>query len=198
MTHAFILASGSPRRRELLEQLGFEFDVQAANIDETPLARETPAAFAERMALEKARTVQSRNPDRWVLGSDTVVSIDGKIFGKPGSQAEAATMLRALSGHTHSVITGVALCGPSTPDAPATKSICQITQVTLTTLDDHQIATYWRSGEPLGKAGGYAIQGLGASFVEHIDGSYSGVMGLPLFETAAMLAEFGIDVPKLR
>ena len=166
------LASASPRRRELLTQIGVPLSVLATAIDESPLPNETPAAYVERLARGKAAAglamLEGRGEDGCVLGADTSVVIDGRILGKPVDQAEGLAMLAALSGREHQVLTAVALAAAE------------------------EALRYWQSGEPADKAGGYAIQGLGAIFVSRIEGSYSAVVGLPLCETAELLREFGI------
>ncbi|ACL73352.1 Maf-like protein [Thioalkalivibrio sulfidiphilus HL-EbGr7] len=183
-----ILASSSPRRRELLEQIGVAYRVQAVDVDETPLAGETPRAFAERMALAKARAGwMAQSSGLSVLGADTVVTLDGVILGKPADRDEALHMLGRLSGNTHRVLSAVALVHG---DREALK--CAETRVRFRTLSPREISDYWASGEPADKAGAYGIQGLGALFVEHIEGSYTGVVGLPLFETGQLLEAFGV------
>lgn len=185
------LASQSPRRRELLEQLGATFSVLSVNVLELPAAGEAPQAYVERVACDKARAGLASLPagDRagaLVLGSDTEVVLDGEVFGKPRDADDAAAMLGRLGGRTHEVISAVWLVA----DDRALSDVC-ISQVRFTTLDAATIAAYVATGEPFGKAGGYAIQGRGAALVEHLQGSYSGVMGLPLFETSRLLREFG-------
>lgn len=183
------LASQSPRRRELLEQLGVRFASVSQDAEETLEPGESPEVFVIRLALEKARAGRANvSGDQPVLGADTVVVLDGEVFGKPRDEAEAMDMLERLSGQCHRVLTGVALVGT---DEEATR--LSVTHVTLRSIAEAERSAYWASGEPADKAGAYAIQGRGAVFVEHIDGSYSGVMGLPLFETGDLLGEFGID-----
>lgn len=184
-----ILASSSPRRRELLSQIGVSFDVETADIDETPDVDEVPVAYVERMALEKARTVAERHPDKVVLGSDTSVIFCDRILGKPLNNAEARSMLKDLSGQTHYVLSAVALvCGQQE------RVISVSTQVQFRVLSDQEITAYVNTGEPADKAGSYGIQGLGAILVASIEGSYSNVVGLPLTETAALLNEFKVPV----
>lgn len=187
---ALYLASASPRRRELLAQIAVPCVTQIASIDETPLPGEPAVAYVERLAREKAlaglaavRLIE----DAVVLGADTAVVLDGRILGKPADFAEARSMLQALSGRTHQVLTAVALASASRTLARVVSS-----EVTFTLLNDSQIEAYWASGEPCDKAGSYGIQGLGAVFVSHMQGSYSAVVGLPLCETAELLGEFGI------
>jgi septum formation protein len=178
-----VLASASPRRRELLLQLGVPHEVLAVDVDESALAGESARQLVTRLALSKAqegaRRVAGAQP---VLGSDTVVVVDEVVFGKPLDQADGERMLSALAGRTHQVMTAVALvAGDRTLQAMST------TSVTMRQITAAEAAAYWDTGEPQGKAGGYAIQGRGAVFIEHISGSYSGVMGLPLYETAQLL-----------
>jgi septum formation protein len=185
-----LLASASPRRRELLGQLGVPHEVLAVEVDETPLPGETPAALASRLARAKALAGRARAGDaRGVLGSDTVVAVDGSIFGKPVDRDDALAMLAALSGREHRVLTAVALAVPG-PDGPVLEALSE-TAVRMRVITPTEAAAYWDTGEPAGKAGAYAIQGLGAVFIEHIRGSYSGVMGLPLYETARLLQSAG-------
>lgn len=183
-----ILASSSPRRRELLTQIGVRFRIQAADIDETPLAGEGAVAYVERMALEKARKVAEDHPQEVVLGSDTSVIFAGEILGKPVNNREAEETLQRLSGQTHQVLSAVAVV-----KGDREKVISVATEVTFRSLSDEEIARYVATGEPADKAGSYGIQGMGAILVAGISGSYSNVVGLPLTETAALLNEF--DVP---
>ncbi|RDE19795.1 septum formation inhibitor Maf [Motiliproteus coralliicola] len=182
-----ILASGSPRRRELLTQIGVRFGTDSADIDETPLADEQAADYVERLALQKAQAVAVRHPGIVVLGSDTSVICDGVILGKPADQQQGVEMLLRLSGRSHQVITAVALVA-----GERQRVIRVTTDVRFRSLSAEECRRYWQTGEPADKAGGYGIQGMGAVFVERIEGSYSAVVGLPLSETAALLAEFGI------
>lgn len=179
-----ILASQSPRRRELLEQIGAEFTVVRAEVDESPLPAEDPQRYVRRIALAKAKAGSraAKSDHIPIIGADTAVILEGKILGKPGTAGNAERMLRRLSDRTHDVLSGVAvmLGGQSWVEL-------QTSQVTFKALQDDEIQAYCRTGEPLDKAGAYAIQGLGAGFVSHLNGSYSGVMGLPLFETCALL-----------
>lgn len=181
-----VLASRSPRRRQLLAQLGVDVSVVPADIDETPTRRETPQAYVERIAREKvAATVAP--PGACVLGADTAVVLDGDILGKPADTASARETLRRLSGRTHSVFTAVALRSPVGVEA-----ICVETRVTFRVLSEAECDCYLASDEPWDKAGAYGIQGLGGAFVARIDGSYSNVVGLPLCETLALLRVAGI------
>ena len=184
-----ILASASPRRRELLQQIGVQFRCEAADIDETPIAGEDPQQYVERMALEKARVLAQRYPDDSVLGSDTSVVLAGRILGKPVDDEDARAMLSSLSGREHQVMTAVALVG-----AEAERVLTVITRVRFCALTEQQINDYVATGEPADKAGAYGIQGLGAVLVAGIEGSYSNVVGLPLTETAALLAQAGISI----
>ena len=184
------LASQSPRRAELLQQIGVGFDVLSVAVDETMQASEAPVAFVQRLAMEKARagwctlTPERRRP---VLGADTIVVTADTVMGKPASRRQAIEMLLALSGSTHQVITAVALVGGH----EVVRSQCS--RVTFRTLTRQECEAYWETGEPRDKAGAYAIQGLAAMFITRLEGSYSGVMGLPLYETTELLKTFGID-----
>jgi septum formation protein len=188
---SIILASASPRRAELLQQIGLNFSVRPADIDETPEPDETPEHYVERLAREKALAVAGSSPECLVLGSDTSVVLEGKILGKPTDPADARETLARLSGATHQVMTGVAL---------ATEGQCQsvlvITEVCFRQLSSAEIDAYVASGEPMDKAGSYGIQGLGGIFVNELRGSYSAVVGLPLQETATLLAGAGNPVWK--
>ena len=181
------LASASARRAELLTQIGVAFVVVPADIDETPQPDEAPAQYVMRMARSKADAVAARHADAPVLGADTSVVLDERIFGKPADEQDARAMLGHLGGRRHTVLTAVALHAGTSRRAALSS-----TRVTMRTLDDAEIQAYWRTGEPRGKAGSYAIQGRGGMFVEHIDGSYSGVVGLPLAETSMLLAAAGV------
>jgi len=181
-----VLASASPRRRELLGQLGVSHEVRAVEVDETPLQGESPAALAQRLAEAKARAGRvGSGGARPVFGSDTVVAVDGSILGKPVDRGDALGMLATLSGREHRVFTAVALAMPGA-DGRVLNALSE-TVVHMRNITPAEAAAYWETGEPVGKAGAYAIQGLGAVFIERIHGSYSGVMGLPLYETALLL-----------
>ena len=188
-----LLASGSPRRRELLTQIGVPFTTLSADIDETPLADETPAAYVLRLARGKADAglLQLANdpayPTACVLGADTAVVLDGRILGKPADEAEALEMLAALSNREHEVLTAVAVVHEERCETRTVTS-----RVRFREIPEDEARRYWASGEPCDKAGGYGIQGLGAVFVENLSGSYSAVVGLPLCETAEILQRFGI------
>lgn len=184
------LASASPRRRELLAQIGVDFSLLNAPIDETPLPGELPGAYVERLALAKARAglaTLSPGQPAVVLGADTAVVLDGRILGKPVDQQDALAMLAGLSGREHQVLTAVALASAS-----QARVVSVASQVRFRAISPTEARAYWASGEPQDKAGSYAIQGLAAIFVESLQGSYSAVVGLPLCETAQLLGEFGI------
>jgi len=173
-----LLASASPRRADLLRAAGIPFQVVATEVDETPLARESAGAHVRRLAEAKAQAAAARFPGAVVLGADTVVVVDGHVLGKPRDAAEASTMLRSLSGRMHEVLTGVALVLSGREARPAVDVAC--THVWFASLSDAEIDWYVKSGEPMDKAGGYAIQGLGSRFVDRIEGSYTNVVGLPI------------------
>jgi septum formation protein len=190
-----ILASASPRRRELLTQAGLTFKVQAADLNEDPLPNEAAAAYVQRLAVEKAQAVFSRNENQdspedplVVLAADTTVVVVGetkdRILGKPAHAAEAEEMLTLLSGRTHAVMTGIAAV-----TATRTCSDVEITQVTFNLITPDEIATYVATGEPLDKAGAYAIQGYAARWIPRIEGDYFNVVGLPIARVIALLAE---------
>lgn len=184
-----ILASASPRRKELLSQIGVVFSVDPADIDESLLENEAPAAYVERMAREKAQVVAARHAGETILGSDTTVVCDGEILAKPVDKEDAMRMLTALSGRSHQVLTGIALARDY-----EVHSQVVTTDVCFRDLTAAEIAAYVATGEPLDKAGGYGIQGFGAVFVADIKGSYSNVVGLPLTETAALLRVSDIPI----
>lgn len=183
-----ILASSSPRRSDLLESLGVTFRILAADVDERREDPESAAEMVLRLAAAKAGAIAAA-AGAVVLGADTAVVVDGEVFGKPRHQAEALAMLARLSGRTHRVLTGIALRRADTLETALSE-----TEVRFRDVDPDEALRYWQSGEPRGKAGGYAIQGLGGMFVESIAGSYSGVVGLPVFETARLLGRAGIEV----
>ncbi len=186
-----VLASASPRRRELLAQIGVTHEVLAVDIDESALPGEAPAELALRLARGKALAGRERDGGgRAVLGSDTIVVLDGQVFGKPRDADDARRMLAALSGRDHQVMSAVALALPGADGA--VQAALSVTDVRMRAITAAEIDAYWASGEPAGKAGAYAIQGLGAVFIQHIGGSYSGVMGLPLYETALLLQAAGL------
>ena len=182
------LASGSPRRRELLTQIGVPFIVISAPIDESPLPSESAPAYVERLARAKAAAGLARvDGPAVVLGADTAVVLDGRILGKPENREDALAMLADLSGREHQVLTAVAL-----DDGQRVHSFCVTSTVRFRAISTDEAQRYWASGEPADKAGGYAVQGLGAVFVTGLSGSYSAVVGLPLCETADLLGQFGI------
>jgi septum formation protein len=188
------LASASPRRRELLQQIGVPHIVQPADLDESALPGETPASYVERLARAKAEWVYADRlrrgaPSLPVLGADTTVTLDGLLLGKPADEAALVATLAQLAARTHEVLSAVALVTSS-----GTRAAVSRTHVTFRAIREDEARRYWASGEPRDKAGGYAIQGQGAVFVERIEGSYSGVMGLPLAETAALLVAAGVGV----
>lgn len=192
-----VLASASPRRQELLRNAGIPFAVQPADIVETPLAGESPKACAERLAREKALAVFKIRPQDYVLGADTIVVVDDAILGKPRDREDAVRMLRLLSGRTHAVITGVCLVEElaSGQGAGASKSKIRIasetTFVTMCEISDDEIRGYVATGEPMDKAGAYAIQGIASRWIQRIEGDYSNVVGLPVALVYAMLRERG-------
>ncbi|AOV17548.1 septum formation protein Maf [Acidihalobacter aeolianus] len=189
-----LLASASPRRRELLDQIGVSYRVEPVDVDETPRPGERPADYVRRVAMDKARAGWARNNGELAaLGADTTVLLDDEILGKPVSSAAAAAMLGSLSGRTHQVCSAVALV-----QGTRERVVLSESRVSLRVMGEEEIARYVATGEPMDKAGAYAIQGLGAVFVAHLSGSYSGVMGLPLYETVALLHEFGIGTPLTR
>lgn len=190
------LASGSPRRRELLTQIGVPFTPVSAPIDEIPLPGESAEAYVERLAVAKAEAgLASLGGPALTLGADTAVVLDGRILGKPENREHALAMLAELSGRAHQVLTAVAVS-----DGQRCQSLCVASNVRFRPISPAEAERYWASGEPADKAGGYAIQGLGAVFVTGLEGSYSAVVGLPLSETAELLGQFGIacwQVPAL-
>ena len=182
-----ILASASPRRRDLLTLVGISHDVCPADIDESLLPGETAVVHAERLARTKARTIADREPDAVVIGSDTIVVLDGEILGKPRDAAEAAGMLRQLSGRTHVVVTAIAVARGA-----RIESAVECVDVTFRALSDGEIRAYVATREPLDKAGAYGIQGYGATIVEQVNGDYFSVMGLGLRRLVDLLARVGI------
>lgn len=185
-----ILASASPRRVELLQQIHVNFIQQVADIDETYQANESAEQFVKRLSIEKARAIESSNPKKLaILGSDTIVVIDDVILGKPVDNSHAAEMLMLLSGKTHQVMTAVTLITNE-----QVQTILNISNVTFMTLNEKIIEAYLQTGESIGKAGAYAIQGVAGQFVTEIQGSYSSIVGLPLYETRKLLDEAGIIV----
>jgi len=186
-TRGLILASASPRRRELLAQVGVAFDVEAAAIDETPRSGEAAADYVVRMAEEKARAVARGHPEAAVIGADTSVVLDGRILGKPENDSAARDMLSALSGRQHQVMTAVALL-----KAGRLAHRLSRTEVDFAELTAGWIDGYIASGDPMDKAGAYGIQNAAGLKIRRISGSYSGVVGLPLYETACLLEAAGV------
>lgn len=183
------LASTSPRRRELLQQIGLAFSVLNVDVDESVREGERPVDYVVRLAREKAAAGLAGLNEGVVVAADTSVVLDDHVLGKPASEADAIAMWERLSGRMHQVLTGVAV-----GDERHVEAVLVSTRVHFRPLGRAEMEAYWRSGEPADKAGGYAIQGLGAVFVDAIEGSYSNVVGLPLAETASLLARFGIRV----
>jgi len=183
-----ILASASPRRQELLDQINISYQLLPVNIDETVLENETAEDYVRRLAVQKAQAGFQLSATEWPsLGSDTVVVLDQQILGKPRHQQHGIDMLTSLSGREHQVMTAV-----SVVDGSQTQSALSISKVRFCALTDAQILAYWNTNEAADKAGAYAIQGIAAQFIEYLEGSYSGVMGLPLMETARLLRRFKI------
>ena len=188
MAIQLILASASPRRKELLDQINVRYQVYPVDLDETPLPNEKPLAYVQRLAAEKsAACVAALKTELPVLAADTSVILGDMIMGKPQTQADAVAMLSQLSGKTHQVYSAISLRGREHSQAVS------ITEVTFRRLTEREIISYWDTGEPIDKAGSYAIQGIGGIFVESSVGSFSGVVGLPLFENAELLSKQGIE-----
>jgi len=186
----FYLASTSPRRRQLLQQLGLVFETLAIDCEEAPQSGETAHDYVLRVAHDKARAgLALRSDERPVLAADTEVLRDGVVLGKPRDGRHAVDMLLSLGGRAHQVVSAVVVS-----DGRQHRWAVHYSEVHMRAITRSEAEAYWRSGEPAGKAGGYAVQGLGAIFIQRLQGSYSGVMGLPLFETAELLAGFGIRV----
>lgn len=203
--HRLILASASPRRRELLAQAGFTFEVRPADVNEDPVPGEDPISYVVRLARDKAQAVFNElskvgapgpDPETWestnslsliVLGADTTVTLDGDILGKPVDAADASRMLRMLSGRTHRVITGVAVAS-----AKGTEVAAEVTSVRFVALSDEEITSYVAAGQPMDKAGAYGIQGLAAKWIPRIEGCYFNVVGLPLALVTTMLEANGL------
>jgi septum formation protein len=177
-----ILASRSPRRAELLAAAGIAFEVLAADVDETPLSNEAPDVYVERLAIAKAQAVLALRPESFVLGADTTVTIDDEILGKPVDEDDAVRMLRMLRGRAHHVHTGVALVS-----ARGIQSSVDTTRVWFDAMTDEDISWYVATGEPVDRAGAYAIQGLASRFIPRIEGSYSNVVGLPVAMVSSIL-----------
>jgi septum formation protein len=190
MKARIILASASPRRRELLDQIGITYEIRPVHIDESPRLNEAPNEYVRRIAAEKSAACQAQAAPTGlpVLAADTAVVLDGRIMGKPKDKEDAVMMLGRLSGRTHQVYSAVSLRGAEHGEA------LSVTDVTFRALSAREILAYWATSEPADKAGSYAIQGLGSVFVQSIEGSFSGVVGLPLFETAELLLQQGIQI----
>ena len=189
-----VLASASPRRREILQNVGIPFAVQAADIVEVAKPDETPKAFAERLAQEKAKAVSQQRPDDWILSADTIVVVDNTILGKPRDPVDAVRMLRLLSGRQHQVITGVCLAGRKISDVSSKFSVpgfvdvrSEITQVFVSDIRENEIREYVETAEPMDKAGAYAIQGRASRWISRIEGDYFNVVGLPVSLVYRML-----------
>ncbi|MGB5627716.1 MAG: Maf family protein [Woeseiaceae bacterium] len=182
------LASSSPRRREILTALGLDFTVKSSEVEEFRLADESPEQMVLRLATAKALAAEVETA-RFVIGSDTAVVLDGEVLGKPRDRDDAVSMLLRLSGRRHSVVTGVALLGPD-----GAQTALSTTDVFFREVSRDEALAYWQSGEPRDKAGAYGIQGRGGVFVKSINGSYSGVVGLPVYETMRLLQNAGIDI----
>ncbi len=192
VSRILMVASGSPRRRDLLESVLGTVEIDPPDINETPRSGERASELVMRLALAKASSVAERHPGRMVLGADTVVVVDDTILGKPDDRDDAAAMLRALSGRSHRVMTGVAVVCRSGADCPAASATaCEVTEVFFRTLTDADIAWYLRSGEADDKAGAYGIQGKASLFVDRIIGSYQNVVGLPLSVVDTLLQSLG-------
>lgn len=187
------LASASPRRRELLTALGLSFTYAGVDVDESPLAGEPFSDMVLRLATTKSRTAFDTGEHTVpVLGADTIVVVGDRIFGKPESKEEALQMLASLSGRSHRVLTGVAVVAKG-----ELETAVSLTEVQFREIHPDEAEAYWQSGEPAGKAGAYAVQGLGGVFVSGMKGSYTGVVGLPVFETAGLLRQAGIALPAI-
>jgi septum formation protein len=185
-----VLASRSPRRSQLLAQIGVPHEVLPVDFDEARMPGESPREFVERLARDKARHARAACPEGPpLLAADTIVVLEGDLFGKPRDEADGVAMLLALSGRWHEVMTAVAVC-----DGAAVGSAVSVSRVRFRQLGEDECRAYWATGEPADKAGAYAVQGLGAVFIERLEGSYSGVMGLPLYETARLLQAAGVAV----
>ncbi len=182
-----VLASASPRRQELLRKAGIRFEVQPAHIPEDALPGESAKECAERLAREKALAISRQRPDDFVLGADTVVVVDGQLLGKPSDAADAARMLRLLSGREHQVITGVCLVVRGRPSVAS-----ETTSVTMSEISEKEITDYIASGEPMDKAGAYGIQGLASRWIPRIEGDYCNVVGLPVALVWGMLRQAGV------
>jgi len=188
VTPRLVLASSSPRRAKLLTEAGFVFETKPADVDERVGRKAAIAEACVQVAERKARAIDS--PGAWVLAADTLIDFEGRVLGKPADELEAHAILRMLSGNEHFVITGVAL---KTPQGAMRTGLAQ-TKVVFREISDAEIDEYIRTGDPLDKAGAYGIQGKASMFIESINGSYTGVVGLPIFETARLLGHFGFQL----
>ncbi len=188
-----ILASASPRRKEMLANLGLDFEVRVAEVDEVPLYGESPKEFVLRAAIEKASDITAKHPDAWVLGADTIVVCQGEILGKPKDASEAQRMLMRLAGQMHKVLTG--FCLKREQENISVNRVIA-TEVYFSAFTEAIAAAYVATGEPLDKAGAYGIQGRGGVLVEKIDGSYSNVVGLPLTETVEEMLRYKVIQPR--
>jgi septum formation protein len=207
---SLILASASPRRRELLRAAGIAFEARATDVPEVPGEGEAPRAFAERLARDKALAIAVERPEDWVLGADTIVVVDGEILGKPSDGDDATRMLRRLSGRKHEVLTAVCLAGLRVHEGPlagaaavaSEHGVCDVrsesTTVTFSELSDSDIAFYVSTGEPMDKAGAYGIQGIASRWIPRVDGDYSSVVGLPVALVWRMLQERGVPLGESR
>ena len=184
------LASQSPRRQELLGQIGISFELVHAEIDETPMENEDPGQYVERIAAEKALNAFQTDMSKPLLAADTSVICEGTILGKPKDEKDFLAMFERLSDNVHQVITAIAVT--NSKEVAAIKTRVSVSEVIFRKITRNEALHYWQTGEPADKAGGYGIQGSGAVFIKQICGSYSGIMGLPLFETAELLKEFEI------
>ena len=184
-----ILASASPRRKLLLQQLGISADVHVADIDETTMAGEAASDYVLRLSEEKAQAVAGQYPDDRVLAADTIVVLDGDLLGKPQSKEQAFSMWRRMSGQQHQVLTAVSLFYQG-----KIYSCISYNDVLFAAITEESMQAYWQTGEPVDKAGAYAIQGYAAVWIKEIQGSYSGIMGLPLYETAKLLSDSGFTI----
>jgi septum formation protein len=196
-TAQIVLASRSPRRAELLEQLQIAFRIAPVECNERPLPDESAEALVRRLAMTKAQFGQAAEAVLPVLGADTVVVVDGRVLGKPADADAAGAMLERLSGRDHEVLTAVAVCA-GTAGGQRTEVSVSRSRVWFANVDPDQLARYRRTGEWRDKAGGYGIQGIGGILVRRIEGSHSGVMGLPIYETEALLRAFGVDTWRYR
>lgn len=193
-TPEIVLASGSPRRQEMLTQLGVHFRVQVSQIDENMVEQHTPSFFVKQLATQKAMAVGTQCKNALVIGADTVVVLDGKILGKPKDEQEAIHMLQQLQGKTHQVYTGISVVHMNESSLQNQQVAHQMTEVTMRPLSDEQIRWYVGTGEPMDKAGAYGIQGKGAIFIEKINGCYFNVVGMSLYLLEELLEKMGFSL----